>query len=333
MSLRMREARAHRRVLVPERLRRHLDPWLDDIPSVEDHLVVLPPDGWEGVDCPAVTGAVLWSWTPDELAREVLDRCPRVRWIHSTWTGVEHLPLREISDRRITLTTAGEVVARPLAEWVASAILWRAKEIRALERNQQAHLWEAVQNEDMEGLRILLLGLGTIGTEVSRVLRSFHVEMTAVRASTRPAPLVQRVLPPERLAEAAREADVLVISVPLTPATRGMVDRQVLAALPDGSGVVNIARGEVVDEAALLDELTGGRLWAALDVFSTEPLPEDSPLWDLPNVLVSPHSAHTSPHHRDAHVGLIWDLLIRHITADRLHGTVSRAAMERYLGA
>jgi len=323
--------RPPRRVLIPERLREHLEGWLQDMPGLEDRLEVLPRRGWAAVRAGEVTGAVLWSWTPGTLAREVLERCPRLRWMHSTWTGLEHLPLRSIRERRITLTTAGRVVARPLAEWVAAAILWRLKELRSLERHQRAHRWNPVRNRDLEGLRVLLLGLGTIGREVARILGGFRAVVTGVRASARPGAVVERVLPPDRLAEAAAGTEVLVVTVPLTPATRGLVDRRVLAALPDGSGIVNIARGQVVDESALLEELTAGRLWAALDVFPVEPLPPGSPLWNLENVLISPHTAHGSPRHREGHLRWIRELIPRHLEARRLPGVVPGARLEQYL--
>ncbi len=309
---------SRRRVLVPERLHRWLEPWIAGRPGLGERLVVLPAGGWEGVPCGEVTGAVLWSWSPGELAAAVLEHCPRLRWLHSTWTGVEHLPLEALASRRIVLTTAAGVVARPLAEWVAAAILWRAKSLRTLEHQQAERRWRPVRAMELEGLRVLLLGLGNIGRAAARLLRGFGVHLAAVRASGRPSSLVREVLPPGRLAEAASRTDVLVVSVPLTPATRGMVDQDVLAALPDGAGVVNVARGEVVDEPALAAELVTGRLWAALDVFSTEPLPADSPLWDLENVLISPHSAHASPHHRERHLELVRDLIARHLEGRRL---------------
>ncbi|GAA2521653.1 2-hydroxyacid dehydrogenase [Pilimelia columellifera] len=177
------------------------------------------------------------------------------------------------------------------AEWAVTATLARLRRFDAFAREQAAGRWsfaDHVPTDELTGKRVLVVGAGSIGRAIGARLAPFEVALTWVARSARPADGVHGV---EELPELLPHADVVILVVPLTAATRGMVDAAFLAAMPDGALLVNAARGPVVDTDALVRELTRGRLHAALDVTDPEPLPAEHPLWRLPNVLITPHVA------------------------------------------
>ncbi len=311
-----------RRVLLPRRLARRLEPWLADFRGAD--LIVTLPDGMPVRDAPCrdVTGAVLWSWEPAALAMDLLASCPALGWVHSTWAGVEHLPLDALRKRRVILTNARGVDAGPIAEWVVAAVLSHLKDLPRLNRQQQERRWEKVDARDLAGKRILVVGTGSIGQAVAKRLAPFRPRLLGIRRRPRPLRNFGAVWGPDRLAYAARRADLLVLCLPLTNDTRNLVDRRVLAALPDGAGVVNVGRGETLDLDALLVELRSGRLWAALDVLPHEPPPPSSELWRTPGLLLSPHGAHVSPAHRRRHLDLVRDQVSRYLAGRPLRNVV-----------
>ncbi|MFI5930844.1 2-hydroxyacid dehydrogenase [Actinoplanes sp. NPDC051494] len=239
---------------------------------------------------PSAPGGVEF-WVPTILGqpslRGLAGELPDLRVVQlpsagsDAWTGV--VP------PHVTLCDARGVHDAATAEWVVTAILTSIRAFPAFQRAQRArewaHTWLA-PTADVAGKRILIIGAGNIGTATARRLAPFEVELTMVARTARPDSGVRAV---EELPELLPRADVVVLLVPLTDGTRGLVDAEFLAALPDGALVVNAARGPVVDAAALRAELIGGRLHAALDVTDPEPLPADDPLWGLPNVLITPH--------------------------------------------
>ncbi|MBX6342172.1 MAG: D-2-hydroxyacid dehydrogenase [Thermomicrobiaceae bacterium] len=197
------------------------------------------------------------------------------------------------------MTTASGVHARPLAEFVFMALLAHVKELPRLQREQRARRWERFCSDELDGKTMAIVGPGRIGRQVAEIARCFGMRVLAMARDSRPerasALGVDEVYPRERLHDMLDQADVVVLSCPHTPETEGLIDRTAFDAMRPGVLFVNIARGQVVDEAALIDALRSGKIaFAALDVFATEPLPPESPLWDLPNVLINPHSASTA---------------------------------------
>jgi glyoxylate/hydroxypyruvate reductase A len=239
---------------------------------------------------------VLFDFGPLELAPTLAGR-PHLRWIQATSAGVGRLAERVgLTESPVAVTTASGVHARPLAEFVVLAMLMFGKDVLRLEREQREHHWELYSGEETRGKTVCVVGLGKIGREVARLARALDARVVGTVRELRdrsPEDLgVERLESTDRLDELLPDADVLVLAVPHTPLTHGIIDARRLALLKPGAILVNIARGDVVDEAALVEALRSGRLrGAALDVFEQEPLPPESPLWDLPNVFVSPHSA------------------------------------------
>lgn len=234
--------------------------------------------------------------SPDQLRRTIAAN-PRLRWVHTTPAGgggqVRAAGLDPAELARIVFTTSGGVHAEPLAEFAVLGVLAGARGLPRLLADQRAAHWGPRRaNPLMRGRRVLVVGLGGIGRAVAQTLAALGADVTGVHRRVVDAPGVAAIVPPERLPEAVSDADAIVLCLPGTDATHHLLGRDLLARVRPGVTVVNVGRGSTVDEPALIDALTDGRVgFAALDVFEQEPLPDESPLWRLPNVLVSPHSA------------------------------------------
>ncbi|HET7172535.1 MAG TPA: D-2-hydroxyacid dehydrogenase [Gaiellales bacterium] len=242
---------------------------------------------------------ILFDFGPLAMA-DRLPAWPRLRWIQATSAGVGQLAKRAgLTQRRdIVVTTASGVHARPLAEFAVLAMLVFGKDVLRYQAEQRARVWRRHAGEEMAGKVAAVVGAGRIGREVARLLRALDVHVIGVVRTLRERAAADvnadEVAAIDDLDAILPRVDAVVLATPHTPDTEGLLDARRIALLPERAIVVNIARGDVVDEAALADALAAGRLrGAALDVFTTEPPPDTSPFWDLPNVLVSPHSAST----------------------------------------
>jgi phosphoglycerate dehydrogenase-like enzyme len=212
----------------------------------------------------------------------------RLRVIQTLSAGVDWLAGRV--PEHVLVCNARGVYDVPLAEWVVGAILAMQRGLVQARDAQQRHEWDEIESPELSGRRVVILGLGSIGTAIAERLRPFGVEVVGVRRAAR-----DGVRALADLDEVLEEAEILVNILPLTSGTAGLLDARRLGLLPEGALLVNAGRGRTVDTAALVEELRAGRLRAALDVHEEEPLPAAHPLWDLPNVLVSPHMAGDSP--------------------------------------
>lgn len=221
-----------------------------------------------------------------------------LRWIQTTSTGVGQAVTQLGLPPDVLVTTARGVHAGPLAEFVFMALLLHWRGLHHLEAEQRAHRWTRYCGEAVAGRRLVLVGAGDLARGCANLARAFGLHTIAVTNNpARPrehGALFDEIVPVSALHTTLARADAVVVTVPHTPATESLIDAAAFAAMPPGTAFVNIARGQVVDEDALIAALRRGQLgFAALDVARTEPLPADSPLWDLPNVLISPHSAST----------------------------------------
>jgi glyoxylate/hydroxypyruvate reductase len=276
---------------------------------------------------------ILFDFGPLELADE-LRELPRLRWLQGTSAGVGQLVRRIGLDRRedVVVTTASGVHARPLAEFALLALLMWRKDLAHLQAEQRAHHWQRYAGREVAGTVVGVVGLGRIGREVARLARTLDARVLGVvrtRAGRRAEDLhADELHEAERLDEILPRLDALVLSTPHTSSTHRLIDARRLALLRPGALLVNIARGDVVEEPALIEALRSGRLgMAALDVFQEEPLPPQSPLWDLPNVLVSPHSASTVEHENVRIVDLFCDNLRRYLAGQQLRNVLDRALL------
>lgn len=255
---------------------------------------------------------------------EALERCPNLRWVQATNAGagqqIREAELRlELLDE-VAVTTASGVHATPLAEFSLLGILNFAKEVPRLSRFKQDRHWERLHARELRSMNLLVIGLGSIGAEVARLGSCFGMRVAGVKRCPGEAEYpIEEVYSPEQLAEVLPEADAVVLTLPLTSETENLMDRDAIGVLKRDAIFVNVGRGGVVDEGALTEALEAGNLaGAALDVFRQEPLPLESPLWELPNVLISPHSAAASGLENERIVDLFIQNLGRYLDDESL---------------
>ena len=271
-----------------------------------------------------------------EGLREAVARAPRLRWLQGMTAGVgELVRMADLSEEdlaRVRVTSSSGVHAGPLAEWCLLGLLHFAKRVPALERERAAGRWAGSHPgglaRELRGQTMLVIGLGDIGLEAARLGAAFGMRVIGVkRRPASPPPWVEEVHGPDRLEELAARADALVVTLPHTAETEGLVSRAVLDAAPAEAVLVNVGRGAVVDEEALADHLGARTLGgAALDVVAQEPLPAGSPLWKLPNVLLSPHSVAYVPEENDRIIELFANNLRRYLDGRALHNVVEPGA-------
>jgi phosphoglycerate dehydrogenase-like enzyme len=236
---------------------------------------------------------------------------PQLRWVQGTFAGAGQqlaaAGLARAEVERIAWTSSVGIHATPLGEWALFGILALTKGVPRLQADKGAHHWTHYPVDEARGTTVLIAGLGEIGREVARLAEAFGMHVLATRRAE------------GDLDELLPRADSVVVTLPLTDETRGMFDRRRIALMKRGAIFVNIGRGPVVDEEALIDALRSGHLrGAALDVYATEPLPADSPLWELDNVILSPHTAAQSVHENERIVDLFADNLRRYLAGEEL---------------
>lgn len=261
--------------------------------------------------------------TPAGLAGAVRSN-PGLRWVQAMAAGageqVREAGLTSEELERVTVTSAAGIHAVPLAEFCLFGLLAFARGLPRLQADQRARRWSHYATPELTGRGLVIAGLGQIGIEVARLARAFGMEVIGVtrsgRSDSRDVTAVHRT---SELPALLESADALVIAMPLTDETQGLIDGATLAHLKPGATVVNVGRGGVIDEKALVQALRDGRIaGAALDVFTQEPLPADSPLWRLPNVIISPHTAALSAHENERIVERFLTNLERYRTGEPL---------------
>jgi phosphoglycerate dehydrogenase-like enzyme len=242
-----------------------------------------------------------------------LDRFPKLRWLALAGAGIEHLVAKDPWSRGITVTNGSGLHASPMAEYALGAFLWFSQGFARREANQGQRGWPApwgpawidLLGSPLRGRTLTVVGYGSIGREIARVASAFGMRVIAVKA--RPAQradagyappgvgdpsgtIPERIVGPEALADVFAVSQFVAISIPWTPATDKLIGRETIGALPREAVVVNVARGRVVDEAALIEAVASGKIrGAALDVLATEPPDTKSPVWTTPNIILTPH--------------------------------------------
>lgn len=231
----------------------------------------------------------------DQL-RETLRSAPHIKWIHTCTAGFDQLIIPEISELGLMVTRSAATTHIPISEWVMACILFMAKQFPLLIEAQKDQHWAEPNPAELHGSTIGILGAGAIGTEVARRAAAFGMHVIGTKRSPRPVEHFDEVWPQGDTDRLLQASDYVVISCPLTEETRGLITLEKLQLMKPTAYLVNIARGAIVIEddlvAALREGLVAG---AALDVFTQEPLPSHSPLWDVPRLLVTPHSSFRSP--------------------------------------
>ena len=226
-----------------------------------------------------------------------ISRFPKLKFIHTTSHGLDHMPMDYIRAHGIRLCDARGVYGVPMAEYALGGVLQLYKELPLLAQRQRAHRWERCETiRELSGRQVTLLGIGSVGTECARRFSAMGCRCVGLcRHPKAEDGIPQRGI--DELDAVLPETDILLVTLPLTDETRGLMDARRFALLKSGAVLVNMARGHIVDAAAMAAALQSGQLsGAVVDVFDTEPLPPDSPLWDLPNCILTPHSSFIGEH-------------------------------------
>jgi phosphoglycerate dehydrogenase-like enzyme len=279
----------------------------------------------------AANANVIYNWSQSgALLREVFLMCPGVQWVHTRSAGLDNILFPELVESTVPLTNGTGVFSPSLGEFALAAILFFAKDLRRMVRNQEAGRWEQFDIVEITGQTVGIVGYGDIGRAVATRVRAMGMRVLAVKRSGpllyNVDPLVSRIFKPDALGEMLPQCDYVVAAAPLTPETRGMIGDAAFEAMKPEAVVINVGRGPVIDEAAMVRALSKGRIkGAALDVFDNEPLPEGHPFYRLPNVLLSPHCADHTPDWMDRAMQFFIDQFERFRKGEPLLNIVDKA--------
>jgi phosphoglycerate dehydrogenase-like enzyme len=279
----------------------------------------------------AAEADVICCWSaPAKLLREIWPELRRVKWIHSRSAGLDSLLFPELVESAVPLTNGSGVFSQSLGEWVMGAALFFAKDMRRLIRNQAAATWEQFNVEEIRGQTMGIVGYGDIGRACARRAHAMGMKVLALRRRPELSngdPYVSGLYGFERLNDMLPLCDYVVAAAPLAPGTKGLLSDAQFAAMKKSAIVMNVGRGPVIDEAALVRALESGRIrGAALDVFEVEPLPAESPLWRMENVLISPHSADHTATWLDEAMQFFVDNFKRYVAGEPLVNVVDKRA-------
>jgi phosphoglycerate dehydrogenase-like enzyme len=270
---------------------------------------------------------VIFAWRARrELLEDAWPRRTRLRWIQTASAGVDSLLFPALVDSDVVLTNARGIFDDAIAEWAIGMMAVFAKGVLGVIERQRRHEWRHELTEPLAGRNLLVVGVGGIGRAIGRNARALGLDVLGVGRTARAGDDVFRaIVGADELAEVLPWADVVVDVLPATPQTRRVFDAAAFAAMRPGARFLNVGRGWTVDETALVGALRDRRIaGAALDVFEEEPLADDSPLWDLPNVVVSPHMSGDFAGWHEAVVELFLQNLLRFVRGERLRGVVDK---------
>ncbi|BAY40675.1 D-isomer specific 2-hydroxyacid dehydrogenase NAD-binding protein [Nostoc sp. NIES-2111] len=302
--------------------------------EIEPHLpsdtkvVLVDSDGKLDGDASDAEIYLSWFFLRSPVLHRVLESAPNLRWHHAPNAGVNHILTPTYLERDLILTNGAGVHAIPIAEFVIAYILSHAKHLPELHALQTERRWQrgfAIQ--ELTDATILIIGAGGIGQAIASRAKAFGTRVIGSRRQPEPLPNFDKVVGADEWRSHLSEADYVVVATPLTPETKGLIDEAALRSLPRHAYLINIARGAVVDEPALIKALTEGWIaGAALDTVINEPLSADSPLWTVPNLFITPHCSGHSPKVKQRSIELFIDNFHRYITNQPLRNVVDKQA-------
>lgn len=266
------------------------------------------------------------------IPMSLLERAPRLRWLQFTSAGVDHLWKPGLDEGKVTVTSAKSIHGIPISEFVMGCMLFFAKGLARMKEQQRERVYKKFLIEELHGKTVVLIGVGELGSAVAQRSKAFGMNTIGVRR--RPGrddvdPAIDDVVQMEEMAGALADADYVVSSLPLTERTRGLIDERFFIAMKNSAIFINVGRGKAVQEAALVRALEEGWIGGAgLDVYEQEPLPADSPLWAMPNVLISPHMCGDTAMYMERFTDILCDNLLRYAEGRPLRNVVD--PMERY---
>lgn len=262
---------------------------------------------------------------------EWLEKAPHLKWVQLASAGSDTVQRAGVFDLRpdLILTTSSGIHEVPISEHIVASILYFARRFYIAVRNQTLHKWQRYQAGEAYGNTVLLIGYGPIARRTTRLCKALGMRVLVVRASISEQQSgdehVDRYYPDAQLDEAISQSDYIVVAAPRTPATEGMIGQAQFAAMKPTAVLINISRGALVDEDAMIAALKDGKIaGAGLDVFKQEPLPASSPLWDMPNVLITPHISGSNPHYNERATDIFTANLARYLKGEPLRNRVDK---------
>ena len=295
------------------------------VPAVEDGAL-----RWDGD--PDAADVCCFSedmWQDLDLRRLLLPavfRLERLRWFHTFSAGVDAPAFQVLIDRGAILTNSTGASAPSIAQYVLAMMLYRSKPIETWRAQQAERQWTQVPGSDLTGKTAGIIGTGAIGGEVARLAKACNMRTLGARRSPRRTRYIDEPYPLTRLHELLAASDFVVLACPLTSETEGLIGERELRAMKSDATLINVARGRIVQEPVLIRALSEGWIaGACLDVFAVEPLPDDSPLWSMPNVVVTPHNSGISPLNMDRAMTIFIDNLARLVAGKPMRNRVMRA--------
>ncbi|MEI7643836.1 MAG: D-2-hydroxyacid dehydrogenase [Chloroflexales bacterium] len=267
-------------------------------------------------------------WMAQPALDQVLAIAPGLRWLHTPSAGVDRLLTPAVIARDLTLTNSAGVHAIPMAEFVLGFMLAHAKQIGVYRAAQAEARWvDDLQLRELYESTLLIIGMGGIGQAIAQRAAAFGMHIYGSRRTPQPMPGVARVVGSDSWRGLLPEADYIVVAAPLTAETRGMIDSAAFAAMKPSAYLINIARGALIDDLALIAALRNGQIGgAALDTFEQEPLPAESPLWALPNITITPHATASSPRMHERQIAIFIENLTRFRAGQPLLNIVDKSA-------
>lgn len=286
-----------------------------------DFVHLTPAAPWpEGVED---AEAYLFAGLRKPELNDLLKVAERVSWIHTGSAGFDWVMVPEVDRRGIVVTRSMDVMSIPIAEFVLAAILHHAKRVSALMEAQARRSWEPPMHLELRGKTVLVVGVGSIGRRVARLCQAFGMRVLGVKRDAEPYEAVDEMHPPAALLDLLPQAQFVVLCAPSTPETDGMIGAEQLKAMRRDAYLINVARGSLIHDDALIAALESGEIaGACLDAFDEEPLPADSPLWCAPNLFVSPHASYRTPEIRDRVIAEFSANLRRRMAGQPLVGTM-----------
>lgn len=263
----------------------------------------------------------------DRRARTTLESWndPALRWVQGPNAGYDHPIWLDLVDRGVIFTRAADIWVEPMAQYIHAWVLAWSQGIAGQLDRSRAHDWTPVQPDDLTARTIGIIGFGGIGRPTARIGQALGMRVLATRRTPGPAPDVDEMYTPDRLHEVLGASDYVVVCTPLTDDTRDLIGATEFTAMGPGTVLINVSRGEVVDEDALADALTSGMIrGATLDVTRTEPLPPESPLWELPNLVITAHQSGEGPRSDERLDALFLENLGRYVAGRPLRNVVGR---------
>jgi phosphoglycerate dehydrogenase-like enzyme len=263
--------------------------------------------------------------------KDLMTWAPKLRWLQGLGAGVEQFAAAGVARDRVVVTNASGVSAPSMAEWVIGRLLQVWKRFPEADAHQRRHAYVRTYGRTFAGCVLGIVGLGSIGCEVSQRARALGLRVLGLKRSFRAGDTSEHaddLFGSDQLHEMLGQCDAVVVAAPATKETHHLIDSNALAAMREGAVLINVARGSLLDESALIDALERGHIGAAaLDVFEQEPLPADSPLWDVPNLYISAHSSVSVDRYLDDIFDLFVDNLGRYVAGEPLRNTIDMAAL------